>query len=153
MRLAMMVLCCVLAMTLGCATAPAPHTIKNAFHFTDGYDEVWAAVMESMAELSLPIQTLEKESGLIATDWISFEGLDACDCGSAGIMTDSDRQGKFNIFAKRNAAGGVDVKINTVFQVRRSFDTTSRVITCYSTGLLESKLNGWINDKLKTTKA
>lgn len=138
-----------LIVTMGCATAPKPRTIENAFHFDRTYDEIWTAVMESMADLNLPIATLEKDSGLIATDWIGF-GYDkqVCDCGGAGIAIDHERQGKFNIFVKKGAAGGVEVKINTVFQVRRELMDTMTTVNCYSTGSLEAQIKGLISKKL-----
>jgi hypothetical protein len=144
-----LLLACALALTLGCATAPKPRTIENAFHFDNSYDEIWTAVMESMADLNLPIQTLEKVSGLIATDWIGF-GYDkeVCDCGGSGIAIDHERRGKFNIFVKQGAAGGVEVKINTVFQVQRELMHEFSTVNCYSTGSLEAQLKTLISQKL-----
>jgi len=40
--------------------------------FTQGYDEVWEALVEVMdEELMLPIKIKDRERGLIQTDWIS----------------------------------------------------------------------------------
>jgi hypothetical protein len=106
------------------------------------------AVIETFAELNLPIATIEKQSGLIATDWISFgySGED-CDCGSPGLATDSERTGKFNVFV-REKDGAVEIKVNTTFQVSRKFmDTVSRV-PCCSTGELEKKIKTLVSQRI-----
>lgn len=135
--------------TLGCATAPRPRTIENAFHFEQSYDQIWTAVIETMAELSLPIQNLEKDSGLITTDWIGFGySKEYCDCGSPGIAIDSERRGKFNIFVKTNTAGGVEVKINTAFEIQREFMDVRTTVPCLSTGALEARMRALISQKI-----
>jgi hypothetical protein len=142
-------LCLVVLVGGGCATAPVPRTIENSFHFDKTYDDVWTAVIETMAELNLPLSNVAKDSGLITTDWINFGySGNYCDCGSPGICTDGERTGKFNIFVKTIPTGGVDIKVNTTFQVMRSFSNNTSTVSCLSTGALEAQIRDVVSKKL-----
>lgn len=55
----------------GCGTAPAPRQIQNSFPLPYPFEATWQAVIETFADLNLPILNMEKASGLITTDWIS----------------------------------------------------------------------------------
>lgn len=135
----------------GCATAPKPRTIVKAFDFTNDYDAVWSATVETFAELNLPIDNMEKDSGLITTDWIDFTGTGNdvyCDCGGLGLAIENSRQGKFNVFVKE-AATGSTVKVNCTYQQTASLGDTRVNRNCVSTGGLESIVAESIGDKLK----
>jgi len=57
--------------------------IQKSFLIEAPFDKIWEAIIETFAELQLPIQNMEKASGLITTDWIDFKGQtneDYCDC-------------------------------------------------------------------------
>jgi len=59
---------------LNCATAPPPRQIQNSFPIEGEFDKVWTAIIETFSDLQLPIENIEKASGLITTDWIDFTG-------------------------------------------------------------------------------
>jgi len=134
----------------GCASAPKAHEFEKSFPYARTYDDVWAAVIETFAELNLPIANVEKDSGIITTDWLDMEGSDAFyDCGGHGIFTVESTQGKFNVFVKRNAeTTGASVLVNTSFRQLRSFGSDQSWTQCTSTGSLENKINGKISKKL-----
>jgi len=140
-----------------CMTAPAPRTVVNAFPIDQPFDPVWQAVIETFADMNLPILNMEKASGLITTDWIRFpyEGREDgyCDCGGLGANAEVDRSGCFNVFVKRSSDSSCDIKINVRFQriVKNMLvDDGSRPINeCVSTGKLEAEMFGRISDRLK----
>ena len=84
----------------GCATAPKEFAFDPTVTIDASYDAVWAAVVEFFAIGSLPIDTIEKDSGLIVTSWMDAgkgpheENKDYCDCGSAGMGTKEWTRGK-----------------------------------------------------------
>lgn len=134
----------------GCATAPAPRTIINAFSFSTSLDTVWSATVETFAELNLPIDNMEKDSGLITTDWINFTGTgnkEWCDCGGLGIAVENSRRGKFNVFVKQTGTT-VSVRVNCQFQQVASLGGTVVNRECVSTGSLESRINSLIASKV-----
>ena len=136
---------------MGCATAPMPRQIVNSFDYGDmEYDSVWSAVVETFAELNLPIDNMEKDSGLITTDHISFLGTGndgVCDCGGTGILIERARTGKFNVFVK-NGSTGVSVRVNAQFEQTLEFDRSLSTRQCVSTGVLEARINDLIREKL-----
>jgi hypothetical protein len=135
----------------GCATAPKPRTIVNAFDYQNDYDAVWSATVETFAELNLPIDNMEKDSGLITTDWIDFTGSGNeayCDCGGLGLAIENSRQGKFNVFVKQ-AGTGSSVKVNCMYQQTASLGDTRANRNCLSTGGLEARIAESIREKLK----
>lgn len=156
MRARLGILFCIMTLVFsaaGCATAPKPRTVEKSFTYDNGYDAVWSAVVSVFAELNLPIANMEKDSGLITTDWIGFDGTkndDYCDCGGAGITVEVSRKGRFNVFVKSLADGATSLQVNTTYQAVRTFGDAASTIQCYSTGSLEAKISDMVTDKLKT---
>lgn len=134
----------------GCATAPTPRTVVNKFSYNASIDTVWTATVETFAEMNLPIDNIEKDSGLIATDWINFTGTgnkDYCDCGGLGLAIENLRRGKFNVFVKQTG-NAVDARVNVHYQQTASLDNTPFTRDCVSTGALEARINELIGQKI-----
>jgi len=95
---------------------------------------------------------VEKDSGLIVTDWTDFTGQNNtgyCDCGGLGINIEMNRTGKLNVLVKKVTDGSCEVKINTMYeQILKSSDVISQR-KCVSTGKLEEEFHRLVNDKLK----
>jgi hypothetical protein len=126
-----------------CATAPAPRTIVNSFAIEEDYDAVWSALIETFAELQLPIDNMEKDSGLITTDWIEFTGQtneDYCDCGGLGINIEVNRLGKFNVFMKKVTEDSCQMTINCTYEQTIKFGDNVAKRKCMSTGNLEKEM-------------
>lgn len=139
-----------------CATAPVPRQIQSSFPIDKPFEPVWQAVIEVFAELNLPIMNLEKASGLITTDWISFRGQSNtgyCDCGGLGLNVELDRRGKFNVYVKKISDNSCEIKVNAVFDhiVRYGLDRNSTPSTssCVSTGKMEAEFYKKFMDKMK----
>ena len=145
-------------MLAACATSPVPRQIQNSFPIEQPFEKVWQAVIETFAELNLPIMNMEKASGLITTDWISFRGqkneTGYCSCGSAGYpFHEQDRRGKFNVYVKTVSIGSYEIKVNAVFE-QFSVDVISssgatRIRPCVSTGNLEKEIFDLVVTKTK----
>jgi len=142
-----------------CTTAPVPRIIVNAFPIGGSFDSVWQAVIETFAESMLPIENMEKDSGLITTGWISFPGQTNegdCDCGKLGMYVEQSREGKFNVFVKRIDADNQEVKITCSYQQKYylAIDEDRQTLTrkCLSTGNLEAKLFGLIRSKARQSR-
>lgn len=137
----------------GCATAPVPRQITKAFPIEAPFDDVWQAVIESFSDLQLPIDNMEKDSGLITTDWIDIKGqknTDYCDCGGLGINIEQRRVGKFNVFVKRIAGDSCEIRINCMYEQTISdiYEKSFRRRKCVSTGKLEAEMFNLIKSKL-----
>ena len=124
--------------------SPTPRIIQNSFPIDRPFDNVWIALIETFVEMNMPIDNMEKDSGLIATDWIDFKGQtneEYCDCGSPGIGIEVNRQGKINIFVKKITQNSCEIKVSCLFQQKREFaDSTTHTRSCVSTGNLERQI-------------
>lgn len=135
-----------------CASAPAPRTIVNSFAIEADYDAVWSALIETFAELQLPIENMEKDSGLITTDWIEFTGQTNegyCDCGGLGINIEVNRLGKFNVFVKKVTENSSEMTVNCMYEQTIRFGDTVNRRKCISTGNLEQEMRDLVTSKIR----
>jgi len=154
MKTKVFVLFCLIFYLSGCATVPEPREIVSSFPVNKPMEAVWQAVIETFAELNLPILNMEKVSGLITTDWISFRGqkdeVGYCSCGKARFpLSEVDRQGKFNVYVKKINDDSCEMKVNSVFEKTAAYENTIEKSTCVSTGKLEAEIYRLVNNKLK----
>ena len=158
MKIKILVLGLICLFIYGCATAPAPRQIVKAFPIEASFDEVWQAVIESFAEMNLPIANMEKDSGLITTDWIDFPlgkaGKEICDCGGLGMNIETRRAGRFNVFVKRGSMDSCEIQVNCIYeQTYESVSLTGDPVpsykrACVSTGKLEADICAMVKSKL-----
>ena len=159
MRIKTLVLGLICLMIYGCATAPAPRQIVKAFPIEAPFGEVWQAAIESFAELQLLIKNMEKDSGLITTDWIDFPlgkaGKEFCDCGRLALMSwEVKRAGRLNVFVKRGSVDSCEIQVNCTYE--QTYDSRSwsgRPLPtwkrrCASTGKLEADIFDMVKSKV-----
>ena len=122
--------------------APKPRQIQSSFPMDKPFDTVWTAVIETFAEMNLPILNMEKVSGLITTDWIRLDDPEASDCGTMDLFSHEEgRRVKFNIFVK-TAGDACELKVNAMFDLLFSVYGNKMVQTtsCVSTGKFEKEI-------------
>lgn len=107
-----------------------------------GFDQTWSAILQTFAELELPISTLEKESGLVATDWILVEEPDdAMDCDDGYRNAEM----RFNVFLSP-VAGGQEMTITS--SARSAGDEAGTLERCVSTGATERSIQARVGRKV-----
>ena len=151
----LLVILIVLSM-VGCATPPAMYTFNPVVNIRADYDAVWSEVVECFAIGNLPISTIEKDSGLIVTEWMDARGRSNtkerfCDCGSAALEIPNWTRGKFSVFAKETNDGSVDLRVTCMFQQKRPFGDTWSIVHCNSTGFLEGLVQDYVRAKVEGT--
>jgi len=116
-----------------------------------GYDEAWESVVDWFAEQNIPIDKMEKESGLISSKHSQAGRLDHLDCGTpTGSLGLYDAKfdaiyGNLNVII-REKDEGTKVSMNLFGTadviIRNGYGMVVSSVTepCYSTGLLESIL-------------
>jgi hypothetical protein len=78
----------VLSFSTSCVTAPKYHSFEKSWTMPSDYDVVWEAIIEFFAENNWPIDTLEKASGIISSEWVGLpRKTEICDCGGSGITS------------------------------------------------------------------
>lgn len=106
------------------------------------FDRAWRATIESFEELRLPIDNLDRQSGVVTTDWILIRSpRDYMDCEGGARR---NAEGRFNIFV-REVADGVRVTVNVTF---RAEDDTGRRVVCESEGEYERQILRRIRNKV-----
>ncbi len=142
--IAFFILCCWL---ISCTTyiAPVSRQIQNSFTFDKPFEIVWQSVIEVFAKLNLSIMNMEKASGLITTDWISFGSRDNitgyCSCGklineeNKNVLV-GDRRGRFNVYVKKVSDSSCELMVNAVFELAN----INGPLHCESTGKLEAEI-------------
>lgn len=134
-----------------CATAPRPHEVQRSETIDADVDTTWAALISLFGERGWPIATLDKGSGMIATDWLKMPDGYA-DCGSAPLAHIVGTKGRFNIIA-RSVDDGTRITVNAKFQQVRTLGDVAGVVDCTSTGGVETQIHGWVEERTRRAKA
>ena len=140
-----------------CTPLPVPRQFVNAFTIEASFDQTWEAVIESFADLQMPIQNSEKVSGQITTDWVKCTGqesLDYCDCGELGSMAEENRRAKISVIVKKITENSCEMTANFKFEQNcTNLEGTKRYIRkCESTGRLETKMYEMVKSKVQKQK-
>jgi hypothetical protein len=143
---------------VGVYTEPATYDFNPTISLQGDYDEAWSAVVEYFAIASLPIQTIEKASGIIVSSWLDATSPEDpfCDCGTGeGVFIEGWRRGKFNVFLKETTPGNVELRVTCTYQQQRTIYVPSgnheQIAPCNSTGNLETALQEYVAAKLQNT--
>ena len=56
----------------GCATTPPPQQKEDTAFYLARFNKVWDACLMTLEEEAIPIETMEKEKGLITTEYVNY---------------------------------------------------------------------------------
>lgn len=149
---------------IGCSSYKPPKTyqFQNWADYGLPFDEVWSRVIRFFAESGISIKTMDKASGFIVTDNISFTGGlgEYLDCGEPAknpfaYARIENPIGNFNIYITKISEQATRVQIKTFYKAlysvyqyddyRKTFIKHSDSwINCNSTGFLEIGLLRYI---------
>jgi hypothetical protein len=105
------------------------------------FDEAWEAAIDTFEELRLPIDNLERASGVVTTDWVLLD--DAEDYMNCPDDASRNAEGRFNVFL-REVGDGIRVTVNASYQAE---DDTDRRHSCVSNGDYEDLILRRIRSK------
>jgi hypothetical protein len=114
---------------------------------TAAYDETWKALIRALAMDNVPLRTVAKDSGVIASeDFVSPIGVYA-DCGRAGdVVLEGEALVAFTVFTQPGRSGGTEFQVNSKMRTqayRRGSSgrlKSEPVYPCVSTGRWEANL-------------
>ena len=120
------------------------------------YDETWKAFIRALAMDNVPLRTIAKDSGVIASeDFVSTIGVYA-DCGRVGdVVLEGEALVAFTVFAQPSRTGGTDFQVNSKMRTqsyRRGSSGRLRsepVYPCVSTGRWEANLSDTVRRLVK----
>jgi hypothetical protein len=111
------------------------------------YDATWKALVRALAMDNVPLRTVARDSGVIASDdWVSPIGVYA-DCGRLGdVVLEGEALVAFTVFVQPGRNGGTDLQVNAKMRTqgyRRGSSgklKSEPVYQCVSTGRWEANL-------------
>nr|WP_320048479.1 hypothetical protein [uncultured Desulfuromonas sp.] len=163
MRSFRLVFLCVALMLSGCATQgvlPQQVSVDKVREFSAPYDEVWAAIIASIAETNIGITTLAKDSGLIAMSNIGYDPIWAYEGTRGSVLGTPDlveqRIANFNILATSVSEEKTQVQVNSNFRMllrtgngSMAFPFQRSWVQTYSKGTLEAKILDSVAAKIR----
>ncbi len=135
--------------SMACASAPVARNFESLADYPGAtFTEVWDLVIDVFGDRNWAIDNLERDSGIITTDWMRADNVSYQDCGSPGFLSsDSDHMGRFNVVV-RETEDGVSIRVTTSWQATRSSENDTSIVECLSTGVLERELHEEVQDRL-----
>ena len=133
-----------------CASGPIARDFDDVADYRGAsFTEVWDLVINVLHDRNWVIDNLERDSGIIATDWMRDVDVSYEDCGSAGFRaSDSDHTGRVDV-AVRETDDGVSITVTTSWQAVRNSSSSIGIVQCLSTGILERELHEEVRRQLR----
>jgi hypothetical protein len=121
-----------------------------------GYDATWRALVRAFQAENVPLRTVAKDSGVIASDdFVSPIGVYA-DCGRLGeVAIEGEALVAFTVFVQPTADNATDIQINAKMRTqayRRGSSGRLRsdeIYQCVSTGRFEANLGDTVRRLVK----
>lgn len=135
----------VVMLLCGCPTAPVVHNVVRTSMVAAPAESAWDSVVDWITERNWSIKTIDKASGLVATEWADSPER-YVDCGSAPMASIHSTATRVNIRV-RPREGQTEIVINAQFRQLRSLGDVSKMIECNSTGVLESEIRASIGSR------
>lgn len=138
----------------GCAPPPMPEVTPDRT-FSTNFDTTWRAVVDALSDESYPIQAIEKESGVITTEfviftrgWLSAENQIERVAVLPGVLLGTWTTGRYTLSVfVMSVEKGTRVRIRAHIEGYEE-NMTHRWHACQSKGTLEEELLNAIGDKL-----
>ena len=136
--------------SVACATAPVARNFENLAEYPGAtFGEVWDLVIDVFGDRNWPIDELERDSGIITSDWTPADNVSYQDCGGSGIFgRPQNHIGRFNIVVRESEVG-VSMRVTTSWRATRTVIVEDEVdLTCVSTGVFERELHDEVGRRL-----
>ncbi len=135
----------VLVASTACAGAPVVRDVESLANYRGvSFTEAWDLVVGEFASRGWTIDNLERDSGIITSEWASTEGdfyRSYRDCGTAGFRASfSNYRGRFTVVV-RETDDGISVEVTTDWEVTKSTASSIGIVECLSTGELEGEFH------------
>jgi hypothetical protein len=114
------------------------------------FDRTWTAVIDVFGEKNVPIRTLERASGFVATDGlrVGAEGVDWADCGSSRGTKIGPVEAVYNVRVRGDSTRST-VQVTVLWSGRYTplGSHTPNAVTCVTTGTWERDTEAAIKTK------
>jgi hypothetical protein len=140
----------VLLTSTACASAPVARDFDDVSDYRAvSFTEAWDAVVDMSADQNWAIDILDRDSGLISTEWTIADNAAHIDCGAPGFRaTHIDPMGRFDVVV-RETDNGASLTVTTSWRVTRNSANSLGGVECLSTGVLERELHDGVRRRLR----
>lgn len=141
------------ALASGCGVAPVARQFDRTVTLPPtSFDATWNAVIDLFGDRTWPINTMERDSGIITTDWLLTydRTYDYMDCGRSTLLQHyADHQVRLNVTVSESK-GALSVTVDTAMRaiVRNGYDVAQGTAACASTGLLEREVQDELRQRV-----
>lgn len=142
-----------------CASTPAVYEFDNSRTYDAEFDQTWEAVIDFFATNNIPIQTVERDSGIVYAERMYADPYSDiftrnADC-NRGIANATSSSAAMNIFVRRAGGGRTNVSVNATYSqmIIPLMSYTPTAITCQSTGVLETSILNTIQSTISRNQA
>lgn len=129
------------------AVPPAPAPVRDATSVAASFDATWDATIDHFAENNIPIATIERASGIIATTELRVDSETAeesSDCGTGqGVSVDMRFHATSAVY---NILVRGDERASTV-RATVSWTNPSANFECHTTGVWETRTEEAIRER------
>ena len=139
----------VLLASTACASAPVERDFEPLADYRGAsFTEVWDLVIDVFRGRNWAIESLQRDSGIITTEWVRTDNESYRDCGSAGFRAShSDHTGRFRVVV-RETVDGVSIRVTTSWRAVRNDARAIGIMECLSTGISERELHRDVRERL-----
>lgn len=135
-----------------CATGPGVHPVNNSRLYEAPEGAIWPVVVRYFATQSIPIRTIERDSGIVIAEMQRMPGVMYADCGAALFETPEQRTARFNVLVQAEGPDRNRVTVTLeVEEVRRDINYMYVRRPCSSTGLFESQFLDMVGQQLSAS--
>lgn len=142
---------------IGCATTQMVRpTIQDTDVIHASFNKVWGAVVATLAEMALPIESIERGSGLVTTKFVTFDSGLIADKQIdpiaqrpsifLGIWSQGGRY-TLSIFVTSSGENTTKIKITTYIEEFEN-NVTKSWHACYSKGVIEKQIFDSVRSKI-----
>lgn len=128
--------------------SPDVYHFDRSVDYSASFDRVWTAVIEVLAENSVPVDNLEKASGYVSTREFPVPD-EYADSGKTpiGVKLIGVEYGTFNVFVRETTSGSCSIQVNCVYRL-----ATDNIYyrSSVSTGVFEVEFHKALQQKLES---
>jgi len=137
---------------VGCAPMARP-TIQDTEIIAAPFEKVWDALVSTLSEQFIPIKTIDKGSGLIVTEFVTFprsqKPIDEIAVKPSGwLYIWTHIRYAFSIYVTKSGENTTRVKITSSVECYEN-NVAHGWVLCYSKGVLEKEIFDSIKAKIK----
>ncbi len=144
----------------GCAVAPMKtYDFNPVARVEADFETVWAAATEYFVVAEIPIDMMQKDSGLIAGGWMNTadekgerEDKTICDCGPMyADQVSRWTRGKVTVLVQKAGDGSCDLRVTCSYEQHRTPSQADRreIVKCNSTGYVEKAVQDYVLAKVQ----